>query len=259
MSKTEIEDVIRETLPGAVQKNALGFIGYLRISGMEFERAGGYWKNQLYWFVTYKNEPVCYILIHGSGAEEKFYPWTVWSDDSGSKCFEDYPLDGQMKELAWKHVDLCENCGGGCSPGTTKTVFGKQFDHVCRTTVRFINPDSNTLEFMKEMIKIRKYDILKNHYHRLTKVNMRFDTRISAGSKIPVHAIIRAEILRVFREQMGRSAKADEAVGLTPGNEDNAGSWLSCREKPCLLLSIDGIYNKRCDRFFIINIQLKRK
>ena len=39
---------------------------------------------------------------------------------------------------------------------------------------------------------------------------------------------------------MGRSAKADEAAGLAPGNEDNASNRFICREKPCLLLSIDG-------------------
>ena len=63
-----------------------------------------------------------------------------------------------------------------------------------------------------------------------------------SSAKDSVRTILWAEIQRVFREQMGRSAKADEADELTPGNEDNAGSRFICREKPCLLLSIDGKY-----------------
>lgn len=159
MPKLEIETAIRGTLPGAAQKNALAFIGYLRASGMEFERAGGYWKNQLYWFVTYKNEPVCYIWINGFGPEEKFYPWTVWSDDSGSDWFDYPPIEESMKKIAWNHIDFCENCGGSCSPGSRKTVFGKQFNHVCRTAMRFINPEGDTLEFIKKLIEIRKLNI----------------------------------------------------------------------------------------------------
>ena len=61
-----------------------------------------------------------------------------------------------------------------------------------------------------------------------------------SSAKDSVRTILWAEVRRVFREQMGRFAKADEAAGLTPGNEDNAGSRFICREKPCLLLSIDG-------------------
>lgn len=37
------------------------------------------------------------------------------------------------------------------------------------------------------------------------------------------------------------AGKADEAAGLTPGNEDNAASSLRCPEKPYCLLSTEGI------------------
>ena len=70
-----------------------------------------------------------------------------------------------------------------------------------------------------------------------------------SSAKDSVRTILCAEIQRVFREQMGRSAKADEAAGLTPGNEDNAGSRFICREKPCLLLSIDGMKFRKAKAF----------
>ncbi len=74
---------------------------------------------------------------------------------------EDFPLDEHLKEIAWKNVDFCGNCGY-CTGGTHKTVFGKEFDNVCRTTMIFSNPNAETLEFMKKMVLIRKHDIIAN-------------------------------------------------------------------------------------------------
>ena len=162
MPEKRIEDFIAEVLIANVQHNALNFIAYLRANEMQFERGRGYWEDKLYWLIKYKDEYVCFILI---GAEEKPGPgpWIVWSDDSGSNCFEDYPLDEQMKEIAWKNVDICGNCGGCGKPGgTRKTIFGKEFNNVCRTTMRFTEPDAEVLECMKKMVEIRKNDILRN-------------------------------------------------------------------------------------------------
>ena len=102
-------------------------------------------------------------MIDGSGSEEAFAPWTIWSDDSDSNWFEDFPLDDHAKEIAWKNVDICGNCGGCDNPGgSRKTIFGKEFNNVCRTTMRFINPDIEALECVKKMVEIRKNDIHGN-------------------------------------------------------------------------------------------------
>jgi hypothetical protein len=99
------------------------------------------------------------------GSEEKPGPgpWTIWSDDSGSTCFENFPLDDRIKEIAWKNVDICKNCGGcNLGTGTSKIIFGREFDNVCRTTMKFINPDVKTLECLKKIVEIRKNDIRMN-------------------------------------------------------------------------------------------------
>lgn len=162
MSEQKIENIIGEVLTGEAQKNALEFVAYLRANEMLFERGNGYWENQLYWLIKYKNEYVCFILINGTGTEEKFKPWTIWSDDSDSNWFENFPLNEHMKEIAWKYIDFCGNCGS-CSGGTRKTIFEKEFNNVCRTTMRFIDPDTETVELMIKMVDIRKSDILKKN------------------------------------------------------------------------------------------------
>jgi hypothetical protein len=164
MSEQSIENYINEVLTGNEQKNALDFVAYLRASEMLFERGGGYWEDKLYWYIKFKNEYVCYILI---GSEEKPGPgpWIIWSDDSGSNWFTNFPLDEHMKKIAWKNVSICGNCGGCDNRGytrKTKTIFGKEFNNVCLTTFSFTDPDVEELEFMKKMVELRKNDILKN-------------------------------------------------------------------------------------------------
>lgn len=75
----------------------------------------------------------------------------------------DFPLDKNLKEVAWKNVNACGNCGG-CSNvgGIRKTVLGKEFDRLCNSTMAFTNPDSEVLKCAKKMVEIRKNDILKN-------------------------------------------------------------------------------------------------
>ena len=62
-----------------------------------------------------------------------------------------------MKEIAWKHVDICGNCGGCKNPGgNRKTIFGKEFDNICVTPMRFDNPNAETIECVKKLIDIRR-------------------------------------------------------------------------------------------------------
>ena len=129
---------------------------------MRFVRGKGYWEDKLYWMIAYQDQYVCFILLHGSGSEAEFAPWTIWSDDSDSPWYADFPLDAHMRQTAWKHVDICGNCGGCGNPGgSRKTVFGREFDHVCRTTLRFVNPDREALACAEKMVEIRKADILR--------------------------------------------------------------------------------------------------
>lgn len=155
-----MEHFIKNVLTGDSQKNALHLAAYLKANELSLARGSGYWADKLYWVVTYHGECVCYVLLNDP--TQKTEPWIIWSDDNGSNWYSDFPLDEALKELAWKHVDFCVNCGGACSPKTHKIIFGKAFRNVCRTTMRFIDPDAETLACVKKMIDIRKFDILQN-------------------------------------------------------------------------------------------------
>ncbi|MPN12237.1 hypothetical protein SDC9_159549 [bioreactor metagenome] len=128
---------------------------------MSFEREKRYWENQLYWMIKYKDEYVCFILINGTGAEEKFAPLTIWSDDSNSDWYADSLLDEHLKVIVWKNVDFCEHCGS-CDGGRQKIIFDKVFDNVCLTTFRFINPDGEVFECIKKLLEVKKDYILNS-------------------------------------------------------------------------------------------------
>jgi len=157
------EHAIRRRLGADARQNALALAAWLRAGGMRFERCHeGYWADKFYWLIKYKDEYVCFIAINGAAYETEPEGWIIWSEDSGSTCFEDFPLDERTREIAWSHVDVCGNCGF-CAGGTRKTIFGKEFNNVCRTPMIFANPDAETLECVKSIVEIRKDDIVCKH------------------------------------------------------------------------------------------------
>lgn len=161
MDRQEIQRLICGSLAGEAQKNAWDLIAYLLENGMEMERGTGYWEKQNYLMVTCSSQYVCFILLGGHGEEEEFFPWTVWSDDSGSPWFETAAPDDDTREIFWRHVDICTHCGA-CGGGTRKIIFGKSMAPVCRTTFRFVHPDAESVACIKKMAALRKADILKS-------------------------------------------------------------------------------------------------
>ena len=154
-----IDDYIGNALIGDVRKTTIDFFEYLSESQTQFERGKGYWADKLYWMAKYKDEYVCFVLINGDENGQ----WIIWSDDSGSDWYADALMDDRMKEIAWKHIDICGNCGGCKNPGgSQKTILGKEFDNVCITAMKFTNPDAETVECLKRLVELRKNAIDKN-------------------------------------------------------------------------------------------------
>jgi len=146
VSKRIIEDVINDTLSGEGQKNALGFAAYLRTNERPLEESENYWE------IKHKGDPLCFLWVDGS--DKKPGPWTIWS--SGE--YADFPVDEHIKEIAWANVNPCGSCGGDCSSGKRKTIFGKEFDNLCNSAMAFTNPDAVALECAKKLVQVRLSD-----------------------------------------------------------------------------------------------------
>ena len=62
-----------------------------------------------------------------------------------------------------------------------------------------------------------------------------------SSSSLPAPVLSCRQVRRSFSGADLVAGKADEAVGLSPGNEDNAASCPRCPEKPCCLLYTEGM------------------
>lgn len=153
----QIENYVEENLTAGAQQTALEFIHYLRTNEFEFFKDNGYWKDKIYFLIKYRNECACFIAI--KNPDEPKNLWTIWSDNS--RAYEDSSVEEDIKDIAWRHVDHCSNCGS-CGGGKRKIVFGKSFERVCECTFRVDNPTAIDLSFLKKMIELRKNEILNN-------------------------------------------------------------------------------------------------
>jgi len=160
MVEQKIENFIIEYLDGDTQKNALEFVAYLRRNEIQFYRdKNGYWEDKFYWWIKYKEEYFCFILINGYENGH----WGIWFEDGGSDCYANVPVDDRIKEIAWANVDIFKgDCGGGQCEGFRKVIFGKLFESLYRTLMFFDNPNVEAVECMKKLVEIRKNDILGN-------------------------------------------------------------------------------------------------
>ena len=134
----------------------MDFVVYLRDMNLEFVKDEGYWKDKIYYIVKKDSYCVCYIAIKNS--DEPDNHWTLWTDNMSSECLSEYPLEQEIKEIAWQHVDICGNCGS-CGGGTAKNIFGKEFPSACGCTFRVDNPNEEDIRFLKKMVEIQIAEI----------------------------------------------------------------------------------------------------
>jgi hypothetical protein len=152
MSK-KFEDVINGNLKNNAQINALDFIAHLRKDeGFSFSKDEN---DDGRWWINYKGNFVCEIQIEISGVTPAGWEMWFYGDCIGR---HDSPVEERIKEIAWENMTLCGNCGAECAPGKRKTVFGKEFDNVCQSTLAFPNPESDMLDCMKIIIDTIKIE-----------------------------------------------------------------------------------------------------
>ena len=157
MANSSIQEYVRKELSLNEQEIALDFISYLEDNHLTFYKDNcDCWKDKIYFWVKLGEKCVCFIAIKDPDEPENH--WTVWSDDMGSEWLEKYPVDNEIKELAYKHVDHCGHCGS-CGGGRRKVIFGKEFSDVCGCTFRIDNPSVADLPFLKKMVEIRIQEI----------------------------------------------------------------------------------------------------
>jgi hypothetical protein len=81
---------------------------------------------------------------------------TTLNDDS-----QDIALDF-VTHLRSLKADFERGSSCGNPGGSSKTLFGKEFDNVCITTFRFDNPNADEAKCVKKLAEIRIKDIMNS-------------------------------------------------------------------------------------------------
>ena len=78
-----------------------------------------------------------------------------WFMYGNLSTWEDYPITDEIKEILWANIRKCSGeCGCPNWPrGGNPTVFGKTFESVCSSKFWFANPEGETLEDIKKLVK----------------------------------------------------------------------------------------------------------
>lgn len=151
----QIEIYIEGNLTDGMKKTALELVEYLKANGLTFYKdICEYWKDKIYYWVKLGDECVCFIAIKDPDEPDNL--WTIWSDDSSA--YEDASIRDEIKNIGWKYVDYCGNCGS-CGGGKEKIIFGQRFLRVCRCTFRIDNAMQEDLPFLKTMVDLRIKEI----------------------------------------------------------------------------------------------------
>jgi len=160
MCKRELtfNEQITKKLKSDMQKNALDFIAFLSENEILPRNPGEDY------YVGPSGRYVCFLCAY---PEEKKIGWTVFMGNYDCPlCREenqDYPIDEDLKEFAWAHTHTCvhfssggKRCGGGCQPGRSIKLFGREFHNVCQSILCIRNAGGEELEKAKRLAVVWK-------------------------------------------------------------------------------------------------------
>jgi hypothetical protein len=146
INQMEIKDVFRQKLDGEKLNNALGFIDYLTAKGLipNFE-----WENGVR-FIKNDKSP-CLVFVIPESNE-----WVICDLPVASES-EWNSLNNELKNLINQNIKICTvheggSCGCGSEPGLTKEIFGKVYNNVCSSEIQFVNPGTDVLDKLKNII-----------------------------------------------------------------------------------------------------------
>jgi len=143
----EIKDTLKNNLKGDALANALDFVSYLTEKGLTPKME---WDNGVRFIKNNKSPCLVVFNMHGDGE------WFICDVPVVSEP-EWNSLSGDLKEFIIANIKICsvhqgEACGCGSEPGTNKNIFGKDYNNVCTSEIHFVNPGSDVIDKLKQII-----------------------------------------------------------------------------------------------------------
>jgi len=154
-----------------MEKNVLDFEKYMDNTSVYVkEKIGEPENGKPGWY--HSGERICFMLTSDNYLE-------IFFGHQSSVCTSeiDFPISEELKEFVWANISICTYCGEELPDGVTiqsnpcrqgdNIIFGKKFDNLCNCPIRFTNPDTKTLEKVKELVEAWKLCIDITHKKKL--------------------------------------------------------------------------------------------
>ena len=154
------EDRIKSKITGDSLKNALDFVAFLRENDISLdynasESGYGGWNGAVGGCV---GNSIGYVTFNGDAGGVG--PWTFWLNSCDYNCSDS--ADDDFKAAIWAFASPCGKCNENwekCMGSGKKTILGKEFENQCHSPLIFINPNAETLEYMKKFLLYLKPEI----------------------------------------------------------------------------------------------------
>ena len=152
ITKPTIDEIVINILQDENLANATNLISFIRENKISLR-----WSSTNCWQLYYKSKRIGVIRM-----TEKAYPMYILDENSwlfspwDSHDIIDTLIDDEnAKNIIWNNVRLCSNCAS-CGPGSERMVLGKKIEKTCHGWLNMINPNMETVECIKQIIKIKK-------------------------------------------------------------------------------------------------------
>jgi hypothetical protein len=149
-TKPKIDDVVETILHGENLASVMELIKFIKESKISLR-----WASQNCWHLYFKSNRIGNIRMTDKYRKNYALPDNSWafspwgSDDVLETLVAN---NNRAKDIIWNNVRLCSNCCN-CGPGSDRIVFDKMFEKTCHGWFRMLNPDKDTLEFIKMLLK----------------------------------------------------------------------------------------------------------
>ena len=167
----ELLNSIEKCLAGRddVKQTVLDLLEYIKASNLTIRNANPVNYNN--WNVFFKGNGMGAIRFRYEGGRighsqayiEENYCYIVVNLELFNLEIENFVLSENLSEVVWKNVKYCEGCLSTCAPGRDMTLYGKTLKNVCiggSGSIRFINPNAQSLVYIKKLMEFRKGLIL---------------------------------------------------------------------------------------------------
>ena len=145
-TKPKIEEIIPEYLEGGAKQSLYELLEFCRTNLVKYP-----WSATNIWKLQLKGKTIGMIYIGKFPCQKADITKKIWYIHI--PMFEEIIIKEHLTEVIHRNVLPCVHGQKSCGPGKTTTILGKEFNGV--HGVLFKNPDTETLDCIKKMIKFQ--------------------------------------------------------------------------------------------------------